>query len=120
MNEPKIISVSVDVTLLKKELFKIGNKPNKENKVPQYVTLDLLLNRDGPDQFGNHYYVKQSNYVKGQSAEDRPKMLIIGNAKVIVGADGDGPQRGSRRPVNTAPAAKQKSESTDSDDSVPF
>lgn len=119
MSNPKIISVSIDVTLLKKELFKLGTKPNKENKVPQYVTLDLLLNRDGPDQFGNQYYVKQSNYVKGKPAEDRPKMLIIGNAKIIVGADGDGPQRGSRRPVNTAPAAKPKS-SDDDGDPVPF
>lgn len=111
----KIISVSVDVTMLKRELFRPGTKPNKENKVPQYVTLDVLLRRDGPDQYGNAYYVKQSNYEKGKPKEERAEMPIIGNGKIIVGADG--PVGGGRRPVNTTvPTAAKPSDS----DEVPF
>lgn len=119
MSKPKIISVSIDVTLLKKELFRPGSKPNKENKTPQYVTLDVLLNREGPDQYGNDYYVKQSNYVKGQSAEDRPKMLIIGNGKIVVGADSGGPQRSQRRSISAPASARPKGDDDDGED-VPF
>jgi hypothetical protein len=113
----KIISVSIDVTMLDKARFRAGSKPNKAGKIPQYVTLDVMLRRDGADQYGNNYYVKQSNYEKDKPKEDRAEMPIIGNGKTIVGPDG--PQGGQTRRAPAPRTAAPKPASDDSSD-VPF
>lgn len=101
----KLISISIDVTLLDKVRFKPGSKPNKAGKIPQYVSLDVLLRRDGVDDYGNAYMVKQSNYDKNVPPKDRQQMPIIGNGKVII-AGSDGPPKPAE-PTSALPDEEQ-------------
>ena len=105
----KLISISIDVTMLDKNRFKLGTKPNKAGKIPQYVSLDVLLRRDGVDDYGNAYMVKQSNYDKNVPPKDRPQMPIIGNGKIIIAGSGGPP-----KPAESADAP------TNEGDEVPF
>lgn len=116
----KIVNISLDVTLIDKARLVPGKKPNKAGKMPQYLSLDLVLRKDGPDQYGNHYFVKQSNYEKDVPKENRAEMPILGNGKTIIGPDGPRSQGGrtSRLVAPQKPAAAEGGD--DGDSSVPF
>lgn len=105
----KIISVSIDVTQLDEARFVPGKKVNKKGVVPQYANVMLMLRKDGPDEYGNAYFIKQG--VTKEEREAKLEMPIIGNAKIIVAGDSGGQRR--------APTTKSAKNSDDSD-SVPF
>jgi len=74
----KIIAAKIDVTKLDKNRF----FPGKNGAL--YLDIVLMENRDGVDQYGNLYSIKQS-----QTKEEREagtQMPFVGNAKVIGGA----------------------------------
>ncbi len=113
----KIVSISLDVTLIDKARLVPGKKPNKAGKMPQYLNLDLVLRKDGADQFGNHYFVAQK--ISKEEREGGKKAEIIGNGKTIIGPDGPRPHGG--RTSRPTPQAKPAAEvDGDDGDSVPF
>lgn len=67
-----LISAKINVTkILKEHLFK--------GKSGTYLDITLMENRDGPDQYGNDYFIVQD---LGKEARDRgEKGPILGNAK---------------------------------------
>jgi hypothetical protein len=107
----QIVSVSVDVTLLDKARFIPGKKPNKKGVIPQYVNLTMFLRKDGPDEYGNAYFVKQG--CTKEEREAKLEMPILGNGKIVVAG---GVQKRPAAPVR--PASQQPAE--DDGDDVPF
>ena len=111
----KIVSISLDVTLIDKARLVPGKKPNKAGKIPQYLNLDLVLRKDGADQFGNNYFVTQKISKEGREAGNKAE--IIGNGKTIIGPDG--PRSGGRPTPTNRPAPAKAADASD-DSSVPF
>lgn len=110
---PKMIRASIDVTQLDKSLFVPGKKLNRIGKTPQYVNIELWINKDGPDEYGNSYFVKQSNYDKNVPSKDRVQLPILGNARIVIEGDDDGgsaPRRANSGPEKDIPT----------EDDVPF
>lgn len=67
-----MISAKLDVSkILKEHLFK-GEKGT-------YLDITLIENRDGPDQYGNDYFVVQD--LGKQARESGKRGPILGNAK---------------------------------------
>jgi hypothetical protein len=105
----KIVSISLDVTLLDKKRFIPGKKLNARGVMPQYANLDLKL-LDNP-KFDNNYIVVERCTKEERAA--KVKLPIVGNGKTIIGADGF-----TKQGERTAPPAKAKQD--DEDGSVPF
>ncbi len=77
-----------------------------------YLDVVLLPNRDGEDNYGNHYMIVQS-----VSKEDKAKGIkgaILGNAKIFKR------QGGEQRQERSRPAPAPTEPNPIDDDSVPF
>lgn len=95
------IRVKIDVSkILKEHLFK-GEKGT-------YLDITLLENRNGPDQYGNHYMVVQD---LGKEARERgEKGPILGNGKEF----------GAKAQAAPKAAPKAATENLDDGPDVPF
>ena len=95
------ISLTIDVTKLKKDAFYKGAKGT-------YVTLTVWPTKDGmPDQYGNDASVKQD---LGKDRRDEPS-VFVGNAKIIKRKNSAPPKNYEKLPT--------KQEAGDEDD-IPF
>lgn len=104
----KIISISIDVTMLDKSRFVPGKKANAKGLAPQYANLDVKL-LENP-KFDNNYIVVERSTKEERMA--KVKLPIVGKGKTIIGSGGFKKQES---------ASRQKSESQISgEDDVPF
>lgn len=86
----RLISISIDVTLLNKSRFVPGKKANSKGVAPQYVNLDVKL-LDEP-KFDNNYIVTER--ATKEERASKKKMQIVGNGRTIFGPDERNEQRG--------------------------
>lgn len=96
------ISVRID-------LSKIDDNHVYKGEKGDYLDVTLMENRDGPDQYGNHYMVVQGVSKEARLRKERGP--ILGNAKIIETSGGGKPQRGpsyanDRQPEQRGPAAR--------------
>lgn len=96
------IRIKVDVTKILKEHIFVGAKG-------KYIDITLIENRDGEDQYGNHYMAVQD--LPKEVRESGVKNPILGNAKIM---------KPKAAPVSSAPAAAPASKALDDDLDVPF
>ncbi len=66
-----------------------------------YMDITLLENRDGPDEYGNHYMVVQD--LGKESREAGVKNPILGNGKIVSGGKQSTPP-----PQDNTPASQPK------------
>lgn len=100
-----MITVKIDVTKILKEHLFAGKNGAK------YLDLVLFENRDGKDQYGNDFVVKQS---LPKEARDRgDKAPILGNAKHME-------SRQSSVPRSNRPAPRQAAQQEDDSFEPPF
>lgn len=100
-----IINASIDVTKVDKTKLKPGREKN--GKVPQYLDITLLENRDGIDSYGNDGMVVQSTTKEERAAGKRG--TILGNYKLI-----------GIRPETEDPGHDEGKADDTTDDDVPF
>lgn len=105
---------------VKLDLTKILKQHIYQGKKGKYVDLVLWENRDGPDQYGNEYAVKQSLPKEARDAGE--KEPYVGNGKVMGGGGNGGQSRGysntpGQRDPKGVPAGQHPA---DDDDDIPF
>ena len=101
-----IIRCKIDLKKIDKEkLFK-----GKTGAV--YLDCTLLPNRDGQDQYGNHFMIVQD--VKKEEREAGVKGAILGNAKIAGQSQRTAP-KSAQKPASAIPADVMPPE-----DDVPF
>jgi hypothetical protein len=84
-----IIASNIDVTKIDKNALYKGKKGT-------YLSITLLENRDGEDQYGNHFMCVQD---LGKEARQRgEKGPILGNAKIVVHDRPEGAGGGNQMP----------------------
>ena len=66
------------------------------------LSMDLVPNKDGKDDFGNTHWVKESTTKAERESPTPPDLPFLGNAKEYEA----GGQRTSRRPEGSAPSAE--------------
>ena len=97
-------------------------KPSPKNPERVYLSLSLVPNRDGKDEFGNTHWICEPTTKDERESANPPKFPILGNAREY--DDNGGGQRTAR------PAAREQSQGSGGteggmqegmeDDDIPF